>query len=165
MLSFVKSHYAFSPRQKTHHLLLDEGTFLPCQQFAISFGSNLKIRLRLIQFFLDAYVLHLTQLLKNKYYLCLVSGDKFLSEDKLSNITGCKIKKANADECKEITGFSIGGVSPFAHINPPDRIFIDENLNRFEIVFAAAGHPYVVFGITFKKLCQISKGEIFNIVE
>ena len=103
--------------------------------------------------------------IKNKYYLCLVSGDKFLSEDKLSNITGCKIKKANADECKEITGFSIGGVSPFAHINPPDRIFIDENLNRFEIVFAAAGHPYVVFGITFKKLCQISKGEIFNIVE
>lgn len=103
--------------------------------------------------------------INNKYYLCLVSGDKFLSVDKLSNIIGCKIIKANADECKEITGFSIGGVSPFAHTNPPDRIFIDENLNRFEIVFAAAGHPYVVFGITFKKLCKISKGEVFNIVE
>jgi len=62
----------------------------------------------------------------NEYYLCLVSGDQYISLDKLSKIIGNKIIKANADECKEITGFSIGGVPPVAHIHSPSRIFIDE---------------------------------------
>ena len=101
----------------------------------------------------------------NEYYLCLVSGDQYLSLVKLSKIIGNKIAKANADECKEITGFSIGGVSPVAHIRSPSRIFIDEKLNRFDMVYAAAGHPYVVFGITFDNLHTITKGEINSIVE
>ena len=101
----------------------------------------------------------------DEYYLCLVSGDQYLSLEKLSKIIGNKITKANADECKEITGFSIGGVSPVAHTHSPSRIFIDENLNRFDMVYAAAGHPYIVFGITFNKLQIITKGEINSIVE
>ena len=101
----------------------------------------------------------------SEYYLCLVSGDKYLSLEKLSKIIGNNITKANADECKEITGFSIGGVSPVAHIHSPSRIFIDEKLNRFDIVYAAAGHPFVVFAITVDNLHSITKGEIFSIVE
>jgi len=101
----------------------------------------------------------------NEYYLCLVSGDQYMSIEKLSKIIGTKIEKANADECKEITGFSIGGVSPVAHTHSPSRIFIDEKLNRFDMVYAAAGHPYVVFGITFDNLHTITKGEINSIVE
>ena len=101
----------------------------------------------------------------NEYYLCLVSGDQYLSLEKLSKIIGNTIAKANADECKEITGFSIGGVPPVAHIHSPSRIFIDEKLNRFDMVYAAAGHPYVVFGITFEQLCQISKGNIVDFIE
>ena len=46
-----------------------------------------------------------------------------------------------------------------------DSILEKDYLSNYKEIFAAAGHPYVVFGITFKKLCQISKGEIFNIVE
>ena len=101
----------------------------------------------------------------NEYYLCLVSGDQYMSLEKISKITGNNITKANADECKEITGFSIGGVSPVAHTHSPSRIFIDEKLNRFDMVYAAAGHPYVVFGITFDNLHLITKGEINSIVE
>ena len=101
----------------------------------------------------------------NEYYLCLVSGDQYLSLEKLSKIIGNNIAKANADECKEITGFSIGGVPPVAHVHSPSRIFIDEKLNRFDMVYAAAGHPYVVFGITFDNLHLITKGEINSIVE
>ena len=101
----------------------------------------------------------------NEYYLCLVSGDQYMSLEKISKITGNNITKANADECKEITGFSIGGVSPVGHTHSPSRIFIDEKLNRFDIVYAAAGHPYVIFGIKFDKLCSITKGEISDIVE
>ena len=101
----------------------------------------------------------------NEYYLCLVSGDQYMSLDKLSKIIGNNIIKANADECKEITGFSIGGVPPVAHIYPPTRIFIDKNFNKFDMIYAAAGHPYVVFGITFDNLCSITNGEISDIVE
>jgi len=101
----------------------------------------------------------------NDYYLCLVSGDQYMSLDKLSKIIGNKIIKANANECKEVTGFSIGGVPPVAHIHAPTRIFIDKNFNKFDMVYAAAGHPYVVFGITFDILCSITKGEISDIVE
>ena len=101
----------------------------------------------------------------NEYYLCLVSGDQYISLDKLSKIIGNKIIKANADECKEVTGFSIGRVPPVAHIHFPSRIFIDEKLNRFNKVYAAAGHPYVVFEITFEQLCQISKGNIVDFIE
>ena len=101
----------------------------------------------------------------NDYYLCLVSGDQYMSLDKLSKIIGNKIIKANADECKEITGFSIGGVPPVAHIHTPTRIFIDKNFNNFDMIYGAAGHPYVVFGITFDNLCSITNGEISDIVE
>jgi len=101
----------------------------------------------------------------NEYYLCLVSGDQYMSLEKISKIIGNNITKANADECKEITGFSIGGVSPVAHTHSPSSIFIDEKLNRFDMVYAAAGHPYVVFGITFDNLCSITKGKISDIVE
>ena len=88
----------------------------------------------------------------NEFYLCLVSGDQYISEEKLKVITQKTIIKASADEVKKETGFSIGGVAPVAHLSPPSRIFIDENLKRFDKIYAAAGHPYVVFAITFHNL-------------
>ena len=101
---------------------------------------------------------------KNEYYLCLVSGDRYISEDKLSKKIGEDIKKADAEECKQITGFSIGGVAPVAHLNKPKLVLIDKNLDRFEMLYAAAGHPYVVFGITYNNLCLITGGKIEDIV-
>ena len=106
-------------------------------------------------------------LFKNKetdnYYLCLVSGDKYADTNKISELANKNIEKANADECKKFTGFSIGGISPVAHDNMPTQIFIDENLKKYEMIFAAAGHPFVVFGISYNKLCEITKGKISNI--
>ena len=99
----------------------------------------------------------------DNYHLCLVSGDKYASIEKISKIIGLSIEKANADECKIFTGFSIGGVSPIAHDNMPKSILIDKNLSRYEKIFAAAGHPHVVFGISFDDLCSITKG-VKNII-
>ena len=99
------------------------------------------------------------------YYLCLVSGDKYASLDKISNLVGLTVKKATAEECKEFTGFSIGGVSPIAHDNKSKSILIDKNLSKYSKLFAAAGHPYVVFGVTYSELCNITKGIEVNIVE
>ena len=74
------------------------------------------------------------------------------------------ITKANADECKEFTGFSIGGVSPIAHDNIPKSIFIDTTLSKYKKVFAAAGHPFVVFGVSYSTLCDLTKGSESNII-
>ena len=101
----------------------------------------------------------------NNYYLCLVSGDKYVSTDKISQLVGLTIKKTTAQECKEFTGYSIGGVSPIAHDNKPKLILIDKNLSKYEKVFAAAGHPYVVFGVTYLELVKLTNGSVNNIVE
>ena len=101
----------------------------------------------------------------NNYYLCLVSGDKYVSTDKISQLVGLTIKKTTAQECKEFTGYSIWGVSPIAHDNKPKLILIDKNLSKYEKVFAAAGHPYVVFGVTYLELVKLTNGTVNNIVE
>ena len=102
---------------------------------------------------------------EKKFHVCLVSGDKYASIKKISNLINLPITKANADECKEFTGFSIGGVSPIAHDNAPSSILIDINLSKYEIVYAAAGHPYVVFGVSYSTLCDLTKGNENNITE
>jgi prolyl-tRNA editing enzyme YbaK/EbsC (Cys-tRNA(Pro) deacylase) len=71
---------------------------------------------------------------------------------------------ASADEVKKITGYTIGGVSPIGHLNNID-ILIDNTLNRFSELFAAAGHPNCIFKINFKDLQKITKGSIKEITE
>ena len=65
---------------------------------------------------------------------------------------------------KKKTGFTIGGVSPVGLTNNLD-IMIDGQLNRFQDIFAAAGHPNVVFKIDFKNLKEITKGVLLDISE
>ena len=71
---------------------------------------------------------------------------------------------ASADEVKNVTGYTIGGVSPVGHLNKIN-IFIDNSLGRFTSLFAAAGHPNCVFKINFTDLQKITKGSIKEITE
>ena len=87
------------------------------------------------------------------------------NENRESQLVGLTIKKTTAQECKEFTGYSIGGVSPIAHDNKPKLILIDKNLSKYEKVFAAAGHPYVVFSVTYLELVKLTNGTVNNIVE
>ena len=106
-------------------------------------------------------------LFKNEesFLICLVAGDKRCSLKKLKKILNKKdVYMANAKEVKEITGFSIGGVSPVAHIKKLD-ILIDKSLNRFVNVYAAAGHPNCVFKINYKKLIKITNGYEKELIE
>ena len=92
------------------------------------------------------------------FLICLIAGDRRCSLNKLKKILNKKdVSMANAAEVKENTGFSIGGVAPIAHIKKLD-ILIDKSLNRFENVFAAAGHPNCVFKINFNELIKITNG-------
>ena len=99
------------------------------------------------------------------FVLCLVSGDKKCSLNKVKKITGKKdVCMANADDVKKQTGFTIGGVSPVGLINQLE-ILIDDKLNRFQDIFAAAGHPNAVFKIDLNSLNKITKGKIMDISE
>tara|TARA_B110000444_G_scaffold211917_1_gene208008 strand:- start:313 stop:792 length:480 start_codon:yes stop_codon:yes gene_type:complete len=106
-------------------------------------------------------------LFKNEdgYTLCLISGDKRCSLNKLKKIKDLKdISMASPDEVKAQTGYTIGGVSPIGHLNVLE-ILIDNSLKRFQDLFAAAGHPNCVFKINFADIQKITNGKIENIIE
>ena len=60
--------------------------------------------------------------------------------------------RVNADFVKEISGYSIGGVSPLGWISKPEVILIDEALNDYDVVWAASGHPHAVYPTTYNEL-------------
>ena len=102
---------------------------------------------------------------ENNFILCLVSGDKRCSLNKLKNIFNIKdVSMAHPDEVKKITGYTIGGVSPVGHLNKL-RIYIDNNLERFTTIFAAAGHPNCIFKININQLTILTNGEKKDITE
>ena len=102
---------------------------------------------------------------ENSFTLCLVAGDKRCSLNKLKKLTNKKnISMATPEEVKTQTGYTIGGVSPVGHLNLV-KILIDNSLERFNDIYAAAGHPNCVFKINFKNLQKITNGEIKELTE
>jgi Cys-tRNA(Pro) deacylase len=95
---------------------------------------------------------------ENIFLICLIAGDKRCSLTKLKKLLKKKnVSMATAEEVKENTGFSIGGVAPIAHTKKLN-ILIDRSLNRFQNVFGAAGHPNAVFKIQYNQLIKITSG-------
>ena len=114
---------------------------------------------------LGAIVKSLIFKVKNDFILCLVAGDKRCSLNKLKKILNKKdVSMANADEVKDNTGFSIGGVAPIAHLKKL-YIIIDKSLSRFEYVYGAAGHPDCIFKINYLDLIKLTKGTEKEITE
>jgi len=100
----------------------------------------------------------------DNFILCLVSGDKRCSLNKVKKILNKKdVSMADAEQVKSQTGFSIGGVSPVAHLNRI-KILIDSSLSRYENVYAAAGHPNSIFKIGYKQLIKLTEGKEEDIV-
>ena len=98
--------------------------------------------------------------------IALISGDKICDVEELQNEMAIEGKhfRIGAEEVKRITGYTIGGVSPVGHLSKID-IFIDNSLERFTSLFAAAGHPNCVFKISFLNLQKITNGSIKDITE
>ena len=99
------------------------------------------------------------------FVLCLVSGDKKCSLNKVKKLTGKKdVSMANAEDVKSQTGFTIGGVSPIGLIKTLE-IIIDDQLKRFDNIYAAAGHPNSIFKIDYENLIKITNGKALEISE
>lgn len=88
--------------------------------------------------------------------LVIAAGDRRVDEKKVAAITG-PLARADADFVKARTGFSIGGVAPLAHSEPPLTL-VDASLARFDVIWAAAGHPNGVFRLAATDLQALTGG-------
>ena len=93
--------------------------------------------------------------------LVITSGDRRVDEKKVDALVG-KTRRADADFVKAKTGFSIGGVSPLAHAEPPVTL-IDRQLFRFDVIWAAAGHPHGVFRLTPDDLTRLTGAPVHDV--
>lgn len=94
--------------------------------------------------------------------LVVTSGDRRVDEKKVAALVG-RLGRADADFVKSRTGFSIGGVSPFAHASPPVML-IDRELFRFDDIWAAAGHPHAVVQLRPQDLEGLTGAPVADVV-
>ena len=95
--------------------------------------------------------------------LVITSGDRRVDEKKVDALVG-KTGRADAEFVKAKTGFSIGGVSPLAHAQAPVTL-IDRELLRFEVIWAAAGHPHGVFQLRPQDLQAFTGAPLADVVQ
>lgn len=96
--------------------------------------------------------------------LVVTSGVNRVSADKVSALVGQKVRRADADMVRRLTGFPIGGVPPVAH-SGDNFVLIDEDLLRFDEVWAAAGTPNTVFPTSPADLVEMTGGRVADIKE
>lgn len=114
---------------------------------------------------------HLGQIVKSlvfrgkashKAILVEASGVNRVNEQRLSELAGEQIEKADADFVRQVTGFAVGGVPPVGHVEEIET-FIDEDLLRYDEIWAAAGSPYAVFRLTPAQLQSMTGGKVVSI--
>ncbi len=95
--------------------------------------------------------------------LVVTSGDRRVDQKKVEALLG-PLGRADAAFVKARTGFSIGGVAPLAHAVPSVTL-IDRELQRFEVLWAAAGHPHAVFALSPQELERITGAPLADVTE
>ena len=94
--------------------------------------------------------------------VAIMSGDNRLDPARLAAAVGEDVGRADADFVRATTGFAIGGVPPLGHAAPVD-VFMDEDLFRFDEVWAAAGSPYSVFAVAPARLREASGAMVMEL--
>ncbi|MCB1471769.1 MAG: YbaK/EbsC family protein [Rhodobiaceae bacterium] len=92
-------------------------------------------------------------------YLLLVSGDNRVNEKAMAKVLGEPLTRPDADFVRETTGFAIGGVAPIGHANALRTLF-DEDLLKFDVIWAAAGTPRCVFETRPQALARATGAEV-----
>jgi prolyl-tRNA editing enzyme YbaK/EbsC (Cys-tRNA(Pro) deacylase) len=88
--------------------------------------------------------------------LVLTSGANRVDTAKLAELLGAtKVQSADADTVRAATGYPIGGVSPVA-LATALRVLIDQDLEQYDEIWAAAGTPHTVFPTTYAELTRLS---------
>ena len=139
---------------KSLEVIILENSARTAQDAAAALGCNVGAIVKSLLFKTD-----------DGFILCLVAGDKRCSLNKLKKIKAKKdVSMASPEDVKVQTGYTIGGVSPIGHLKKIE-IIIDNSLERFNELFAAAGHPNCIFKINFKDIQKITNGKVKDIIE
>lgn len=96
--------------------------------------------------------------------LVIASGANRVDMAKVEAATGLRVKRADGNWVRDVTGFAIGGVAPLGHLTPP-VVLVDEDLFAFDRVWAAAGSPMHVFATTPAELLRVSGGARADVKE
>ncbi|MGI2293579.1 YbaK/EbsC family protein [Paenibacillus sp. GXUN7292] len=91
--------------------------------------------------------------------LIVTSGTNRVNEKHVSKMLNVKLSKADADFIREKIGYVIGGVPPIGHLAPV-KTLIDEDLRQYAAIWAAGGHPFAVFELTFEQLVDMTGGQV-----
>lgn len=97
-----------------------------------------------------------------KPVLVIASGSNRVNEEKISQFISEPVEKPDADFVRDCTGFSIGGVPPVGH-REKLRTFIDEDLLKYDEIWAAAGNPNAVFKLSPCDLVKMTAGQIVSV--
>lgn len=95
-------------------------------------------------------------------YLVMASGENRVDTKKVRDLVSENVKMADVDFVREMTGFAIGGVAPVGHRHRLEA-FIDEDLLRFETVWAAAGTPRSLFELSPDDLIAMTGGKVAQV--
>ncbi|HWK30390.1 MAG TPA: YbaK/EbsC family protein [Solirubrobacter sp.] len=96
--------------------------------------------------------------------LALVSGDNRADMALVEAALGEAVERPDAAYVREVTGYAIGGIPPVGHPRPITTV-MDEDLLRFETVWAAAGHPHAVFGVAPAVLAEKTGARVTALAE
>ncbi|MBT3336324.1 MAG: YbaK/EbsC family protein [Anaerolineae bacterium] len=94
-----------------------------------------------------------------KAILILTSGANRVDVKRIKVHAEEKIGRADPAFVRERTGFAIGGIPPLGHLHPIET-YLDEDLLRFEDVWAAGGTPNAVFKMDAKELEKMTGGKV-----
>jgi len=94
--------------------------------------------------------------------LVIASGANRVDEARLAEVVSEPVEKGDADFVRQRTGFAIGGIPPVGHLEPLETL-IDEDLLRYEEVWAAAGTPNAVFRLTPPDLVRLTGGRVISL--
>ena len=94
--------------------------------------------------------------------LVVTSGTHRVNEARVAALVGEPLDRADADFVRAETGFAIGGVAPVGHVKPVVTL-IDEHLLTFEEIWAAAGHPNMVFRLRPADLVTMTGGRVATV--
>jgi prolyl-tRNA editing enzyme YbaK/EbsC (Cys-tRNA(Pro) deacylase) len=89
----------------------------------------------------------------------LVSGANRVDLPRLEAYLGEQLEKPDAEYVRWVTGFAIGGVPPIGHTQPLEAL-IDPDLLEYERIYAAAGTPFALFGLSPQELLQLTGGRV-----
>jgi len=94
--------------------------------------------------------------------LVIASGANRVDEGKLAALAGGRVRRADPETVRQVTGYAIGGVPPVAH-QQALPVYIDRDLEQYELIYAAAGVPECVFPLTAAELIRATGGKVVDV--